>query len=103
MVGSKLRLRKKFVQGRPMEWSVFPWSLLLKFGGRLVIQRAVQPSAIVECLDVIEEGPIDLCRSEPLLAVNELGFQCAEERFHGGIVVAIARSAHAGEHSVALE
>src|SRR5206468_7937686 len=103
MVGSKLRLRKEFVQGQRRGRSVFPWSLLLKFGGRLVIQRAVQPSAIVECLDVIEEGPVDLCRSEPRLAVNELGFKRAEERFHAGVVVAVARRAHAGEHLMVLE
>ena len=69
----------------------------------MIIQRAVQPPTIVECLHVIEEGPVDLCRSEPRLAVNELGFKRAEERFHAGVVVAVARRAHAGEHLMVLE
>lgn len=77
--------------------------MLLELGRRLVVQGAVQPLAIIKRFDVIKEGQIDLCMREPMPAVNQLCFERAEERFHAGVIVAVARSAHAGEHPMSLE
>ncbi len=63
----------------------------------------MEPLAIIEYLQVIKEGQVDLGMGEPVLAMNEFGFKGAEERFHGGIVVAVSGGAHAGEDAVTLE
>ena len=52
------------------------------------------PARIVEAVDVFEEGDLDLATGLPVAAPDEFSLQGFEEAFDGGIVVAIAFSAH---------
>ena len=63
----------------------------------------MEPSSIIKRFDVIEDGQLDFGMVVPDLAVQEFGLKCAEERFHGGVVVAIAGRAHARKDTVILE
>src|SRR5690606_8428732 len=60
-----------------------------------VAERRVETLAIVEHLDVIEEGGVQLCVGRPGLAVDELVLQRAEEALGDGVVPAISLAAHA--------
>ena len=63
----------------------------------------MQPLAIVEHLDVIEQSGLGLlacCKPGP---VNALRFQGSEEALHGGIIVTIALPAHGGIDATGLQ
>ena len=60
--------------------------------GREIAERAVQPLAVVEDLDELEDGPAGLDTRRPGLAVDELLFQCREPAFGHGVVPALAGS-----------
>ena len=66
-----------------------------KLSGSLVIECTMQPLAVIKALNVIKERQTDLIMALPVLAVEQFGFECAEERFHAGVVVTISGRAHA--------
>jgi hypothetical protein len=62
----------------------------------VITQSAVEPFWVIESFDVIEDGGAGLLVGMEVLVMEAFGFEGAPERFHGGIVVAVAGSAHAG-------
>src|SRR5690242_17664076 len=68
-------------------------SLGLRWG--FVVQGRVQSLAIVENLDVVEEGSPQLHASCPGAAVDEFGLEGREEGLGDGVVPAVALSTHA--------
>src|SRR6185295_16840479 len=65
------------------------------FQWRLVTQGRVKPLAIVEDLDVLEDGGAQLDTPRPASLVDELGFDGGEEALDDGIVPAVAFATHA--------
>src|SRR5438477_7011272 len=63
----------------------------------------MESPSIIKRFDVIEDGQLDFGMVVPDLAVQELGLKRAEERFHGGVIVAVASGAHAAEQLVGFE
>src|SRR5580692_3606892 len=61
----------------------------------LITQSAVEPFWVIEGFDVIEDGRAGRLMGREVVVVQPFGFESAPERFHGGIVVAVSRSAHA--------
>jgi hypothetical protein len=59
--------------------------------------------AIVEDLDVFEQGLIRFSVRGVVLQVNKFLFKGAEEAFHRSVVVTVAGTAHAGSYAVAGE
>ena len=76
---------------------------VLKVHGRVITERAVEPLSVVEDLDVPEDFAFRFgARGEdPIL--NEFAFERGPEALHPGVVVAVARPAHAGHHAVAAQ
>ena len=62
----------------------------------LITQSAVEPFWVIEGFDIIEERGAGLLVGLEVLVVEAFGFEGAPERFHGGVVVAVASGAHAG-------
>ena len=60
----------------------------------------MNPSAVVETLDVIKDALPCLCPALVTLVIDKLSFQEAEKAFHRGIVPAIPLAAHAADHAV---
>ena len=69
---------------------LFTWSFDFKFHRGLITQSAVEPFWVIEGFDVIEDGEVSFSVSVEVAVVKPLGFECAPEGFHGGIVVAVA-------------
>jgi hypothetical protein len=67
-----------------------------KLGRRLIAQGAVQPLAVVEDFDVIEQGGVSLLARGKLISlpVDQFQFERAPEGFHDGVVVAVGFAAH---------
>ena len=59
----------------------------------------MDPFWVIEGFDVIEDGELGFSVSFEAAMVEPFGFEGAPERFHGGIVVAVAGRAHAGKSS----
>ncbi len=59
----------------------------------------MNPSAVVESLDVIKNTLPCLCAALITVVEDKLSFQDAEETFCRGIVPAVARAAHAANHA----
>ena len=55
---------------------------------------------IVETIDVFENGHLSLAPCLPRSPPDQLGFDCLEERFDGGIVVTITLSTHRDHEAV---
>ena len=53
--------------------------------------------AIIERLDVVEDGDASLVMAGEVTPVNEFQFEGAPEAFHGGIVVTVAPATHGGD------
>src|SRR5579862_5033412 len=77
------------------------WVLLVEFGFKvhrgLITKGAVEPLAVVKDFNPFKDGGFGLGASGKLTTVNQLAFKAAPEAFHGGVVVAVARAAHAGD------
>ena len=50
--------------------------------------------AVIERFDVVEKSGASLLACDEVGAINQFEFQSASEAFHGGIVVAVAFTAH---------
>ena len=57
----------------------------------------MEPFRVVKVFDVIIDGATGLGQVREGGAVDQFGFEGAPEGFHGGVVVAIATLAHAGD------
>ena len=51
-------------------------------------------AAVVEAVDVLEEGKCDLITGRPSVSPDQFGFQGFEEGLDGRVVVTVALSAH---------
>ena len=71
--------------------------------GALITDAGVEPAAVVEALDVIEDGAARFGSGAEALAVDEFVFEAAPERFDVGVVVAVAGAAHRGDEAVGGE
>ena len=75
------------------------WSIIYEFEcvwGQ-EIKGAVKAFAIIECLDVVEDGGTGLMVGGEVTPVNQLQFEGAPEALHGGMVVAVAAATHGGD------
>lgn len=59
--------------------------------------------AIVEALDKLEDGTLELRSRPPCFLVKQLGLKGGEEALHYGIVASTANSAHAAEDAARLK
>jgi len=58
------------------------------------LQRRMPPDAIIKDFDIFKDSLPGLGPGSVLFKINDLCFEGMKERFHDGIVVAIARTAH---------
>ena len=63
----------------------------------MIVKRTVQASAVIEYFYEIEDGLACFVPGFELAAVDQFLFEGAPERFHGGVVVAVAFAAHGGQ------
>src|SRR6266478_7653432 len=70
---------------------------------RMVPERGVQAGPVIEALDVVEDGEPRLRASPEAVVIQPFGFEGVEEALDDGVVEAIAGSAHAANHPVAIE
>ena len=63
-------------------------------GWGLVVKTGVESGAVVEGLDVIEDGGTSLGAGGEALMIDQFVFEAAKERFSKSVVVAVAFSAH---------
>jgi hypothetical protein len=63
----------------------------------------VEPGAVIEPFDESKDFCLCLGAGGELAAIDELEFERAPERFHGGIVVAIGFAAHGSQRPVLLQ
>lgn len=59
--------------------------------------------AVVEGLDVIEDRGTGVSPGGEVTTMNEFIFQATPERFHRGVIVAVAAAAHRGDEAVVGE
>src|ERR1035437_107249 len=59
-------------------------------------ERAVEPRPVVKDFDPLEDGRAGFGARGELVAIHEFAFEAAPEAFHGGVVITVAASAHAG-------
>jgi len=57
----------------------------------MIAEGAVESFWVIEGFDVIEEGEAGQLMSGEVFVMEPFGFERAPERFHGGVVVAVAR------------
>ena len=77
--------------------------LLFVFDGCEVAQRAVEPLAVVEDLDELDDGPADLGDRGPRLPVDELFLEGREPAFTNGVVPTLAGATETLGRLVGLE
>ena len=63
----------------------------------------MEPDAVIEPFDESKDFCLCLGAGGELAAIDELEFERAPERFHGGIVVAIGFAAHGSQRPVVLQ
>jgi len=63
----------------------------------------VKSLTVIEAFDIFEDGQVDVRIIAPVVSVQQLDFECAKERFHGGVIITIAFGAHAANDTMALE
>ena len=69
--------------------------LFFEYHGGYVTERGVAPLRVLKGLDVIKDGKLGVVAADwNRLIQSGIGLQGAPERFHGGVVVAIASAAH---------
>ena len=78
------------------------WLVEVGFVGERTFEAEgrVKAGSVVEALDVIEDGGGRFIAGGEVAAVDQLMFEGAPERFHGGVVVAVAPAAHGGDAAV---
>src|SRR5439155_23536082 len=64
-----------------------------------IVEGRMPANPVVKTLDVLKNGLSCLLPSLELVTLDTFAFECAEETFHGGIIVAVACSAHADHHA----
>jgi len=57
----------------------------------------VEPIWVIKVFDIIIDSATCVRQVGEGAAVDEFGFEGAPEGFHGGVVVAVAAAAHAGD------
>ena len=65
-----------------------------KIGWALVVKTGVESGAVVEGLDVIEDGGASFAEGEEAVVVNEFVFEAAKEAFDKSIIIAVAFASH---------
>ena len=65
-----------------------------KIGWALVVKTGVESGAVVEGLDVIEDGGTSFGESGEAVVVNQFVFEAAKEAFDKGVIVAVAFASH---------
>jgi hypothetical protein len=63
----------------------------LELSRREITKRGVPPLTVVEGLDVVEDGALQLTAGRPGAAADELLLQGGEERLRDGVVKAVPR------------
>ena len=63
-------------------------------GGAEIAQRGMASLSVVEDLDILEEGGLQLPARLPGAAIEQLGLQGGEEALRHGVVVGISATAH---------
>ena len=78
--------------------------MLFEFGfkddGAGVSKAGVESGAVIEGLDVVEEGGAGLGEGSEALVVNHFVFEAAPEAFDEGVVVAIAWATHGRDQAM---
>jgi len=59
-------------------------------------------AAIVEAIDVLEDGSFGVPPRRPFLSPDQFGFQRFEEGFDGGIIVTVTLAAHRWPQAIGL-
>lgn len=77
--------------------------MLFEIHRGLVIEGAVEAEWVVKVFDVLVDGGAGVGEVAEGAAVDQFGFEGAPEGLHGGIVVAVAAGAHAGDDLPRLE
>ena len=57
----------------------------------------MEPLPVVKDFDPLKDGSLGFPACGKLATMHQLPFQTAPEAFHRGVVIAVARSAHAGD------
>ena len=60
----------------------------------------MEPDAVIEGFDVIEDGGASLRQGDEAMMVNEFVFEAAPKRFDEGVIVAVALASHGSEQTV---
>jgi hypothetical protein len=60
----------------------------------------VKSGAVIEGLDVIEDGGAGLGKGREAMMIDQFVFESAPKRFDKGVVVAVAFAAHGSEQTV---
>ena len=70
-------------------------------GNRTSVSKAgVEPGAVVEGFDVVEDGGARFGEGGEALVVNDFVFETAPEGFDEGVVVAVARATHGSDQAM---
>ena len=69
----------------------------------LIVERAMKAHAVIKALDEGKDGSGGCGAGEKDAAIDEFVFKRAPERFHGGVIVAVAAAAHGGNEAVLVE
>jgi hypothetical protein len=77
--------------------------LVFKVGWTEIAQRRVLALAIVENLDVLDDGFAGCSRCWPWLAMNQLLFQSCKETLDDSVIPTIASSAHAANDASVIK
>ena len=73
-----------------------------KFNVAEIAEGGVASPSIIEALKVGKDVPASFGRGAVVTAVHQLAFQRSKEALPGGIVVAVALTAHTGDHVMSL-
>jgi hypothetical protein len=76
---------------------------MFEVDGREVTERAMESDAVVVGFDVLEDHLSGFLMSGGKVGGKAFGLECAPERFHHDVVVAIGPSAHTGHGADLLE
>ena len=76
---------------------------MLEVHGGVKTECAVEPLSVVKDFDVVEDRAFRLGAGGVDLPVDEFGFQRRPEALHPGVVVAVARPAHARDRTVGAQ
>jgi hypothetical protein len=69
----------------------------------LIPQRAVEPALVIDGFGVFEKFPPDAVFGPAVTVLHGFPLKRAPESLHGGVVIAVAFAAHAGDQAVPLQ